>query len=201
MSVAQEKKKEKIISAAMIMFAKKGFAKSSMADIAKEAGIGKGTTYEYFKGKDDLFFATFQWYLKQCENAANVNISNIAVKKAEDKIRAFSQAILNALIEAKDLYPLVFEFWAATGSSKYQNEMKSLFKNLYKGLSSVLSDIIHEGVEIGEFEFDIDIDSFVPAVVGAWDAIGLQNWFDDDFKMERAINGFTDLVIRGLKKR
>jgi len=199
--IGQRDKKEKIILSAMMMFAKKGFAKTSMADIARGAGIGKGTTYEYFKSKDDLFFETFQWYLRECEQAAKISLSHIAVKNSEERIRSFSKSILNSLTEAQEIYPLVFEFWAATGSSKYRHEMKTLFKDLYRDLSSVLVDIIHQGVESGEFHSKNSADLFSPAVIGAWDAIGLQKWFNDEFDMEATMNAFTELMISGLKKK
>ena len=60
----KEDKQKQIIRAAAEVFAKKGFARTVMADIALQAGIGKGTTYEYFKSKEDLFFAVFQWISK-----------------------------------------------------------------------------------------------------------------------------------------
>lgn len=201
MKYTRAEKKERIILAAMVLFAKKGFAGTSVADIAKEAGIGKGTTYEYFKGKDDLFFATFKKFLEYSESAANVTLSNLAAKSTVQKIEAFSNSVLNSIKEAEKFYPLTLEFWAASGSSKYKNEIKKLFKDFYRRVGSIFADIIKQGVEIEEFDADLDIDAFVPAIVGAWDMIGLQAWFDDEFDMDRTMKGFTDLIIRGLIRR
>ena len=50
-------KKEQILYAALDVFAKQGLEKGKIADIAKQAGIGKGTVYEYFKSKDEIFKA------------------------------------------------------------------------------------------------------------------------------------------------
>jgi len=201
----QETKKEQIIFAAMNLFAKKGFAKTSMADIAIEAGIGKGTTYEYFKGKDQLFFATFQWFVEQSEKDADLSFKELAPKNGSDKIRVFSKSILNSIKESEEFYPLVLEFWAATSSSVYRDKMKQSFKDLYKRIGDILVAIIKEGVENNEFDPGIDIDSVVPGIVGAWDAIGLQAWFydgpDDGFNMEKTMKSFTDLIIRGLLKK
>ncbi|MCK5542830.1 MAG: TetR/AcrR family transcriptional regulator [Desulfobacterales bacterium] len=205
MAFNQEKKKDQIIFAAMILFAKKGFAKTSMADIAKEAGIGKGTTYEYFKGKDQLFFATFQWFVDHCEKAATLSFTELAPKSGAEKIRVFSQSILNSLKGSEEFYPLVLEFWAATASSRYRDKMKKAFKDLYKRIGDVFVAIINEGIENNEFDPEIDIDSVVPAIVGVWDTIGLQAWFhdgsNDEFNMEKTMLSFTDLIIRGLLKK
>ena len=209
MAVNQEGKKDQIILAAMVLFAKKGFAKTSMADIAKEAGIGKGTTYEYFQGKDELFFATFEWFVEYSEKAASLSLSSLAPKSAAEKIRVFSQSVLGSLKESEEFYPLILEFWAATSSSKYRDKMKEVFKDLYKKIGDVLVSIIQEGIAKGEFHSQIDIDSVVPAIVGAWDAIGLQAWFYNgtndevgaEFDMEKTMTSFADLIIRGLLKK
>jgi AcrR family transcriptional regulator len=205
MVLNQEKRKEQIIFSAMTLFARKGFAKTSMADIAKEAGIGKGTTYEYFKGKDQLFFATFEWFVEQSKKAAGLSLIELAPKSCEEKIKVFSQSILNSLKESEEFYPLILEFWAATASSKYREKMKKAFEDLYRMIGDVLVAIIQEGVEKNEFNPEIDIDSVVPAIVGAWDAIGLQAWFYKDnnskFDMAKTMLSFTDLIIRGLLKK
>lgn len=47
-------KKEKIIHAALGLFAKHGYTETSVSKIAKEAGVSKGLTYNHFKNKEDL---------------------------------------------------------------------------------------------------------------------------------------------------
>mgnify|MGYP000877079175 CR=1 FL=1 len=48
-------KREVIIDAAAFVFAREGYDRARMEDISGRAGIGKGTIYEYFKSKKDLF--------------------------------------------------------------------------------------------------------------------------------------------------
>ena len=49
---------EQIADAAMRLFARYGFKRTAVDDIAKEARIAKATIYLHFKGKDDIFRAT-----------------------------------------------------------------------------------------------------------------------------------------------
>ena len=42
----------------------KGYAKVKVIDIAEQAGIGKGTVYEYFKSKDDILMELVSTYVK-----------------------------------------------------------------------------------------------------------------------------------------
>ncbi len=48
---------DQIAEAALRRFARYGFKRSSMDDIAREAGLAKATLYLHFKGKDDVFRA------------------------------------------------------------------------------------------------------------------------------------------------
>ena len=50
-------RKEKILDAALEIFSSNGFKETTIRDIAKKAGVGLGTTFYYFKDKDDLFYS------------------------------------------------------------------------------------------------------------------------------------------------
>lgn len=51
----KEARPEEIIDAALVLFAEKGFAATRMTDVAKKAGISKGTLYLYFENKEAIF--------------------------------------------------------------------------------------------------------------------------------------------------
>ena len=61
MSGVREQKKQQtrkaIIDAAVKLFTAKGFEQTSMDELARAAGVGKGTIYGYFKAKDEIFLA------------------------------------------------------------------------------------------------------------------------------------------------
>ena len=51
----KNQKKNDILSAAKSLFKEKGFHNTKMDEIAANAGVGKGTLYEYYKNKQDIF--------------------------------------------------------------------------------------------------------------------------------------------------
>jgi TetR/AcrR family fatty acid metabolism transcriptional regulator len=53
-------KYQRIIEAAIKVFAKKGFYNSKVSDVAEEADVADGTIYLYFKNKDDLLISIFE---------------------------------------------------------------------------------------------------------------------------------------------
>ncbi len=48
-------KRESILSAAQIQFSRYGFRRTSMEDIAKEAGVSRSSLYSYFQNKEEIF--------------------------------------------------------------------------------------------------------------------------------------------------
>lgn len=53
--VLQEFRKSELLAAARVVFSKKGFHEATIDDIAREAGVAKGTVYLYFKSKQDIY--------------------------------------------------------------------------------------------------------------------------------------------------
>ena len=61
MSLLKERRRYEIIEAAIKVFGKHGFYQGKVGEIAKEAGIGKGTVYEYFGSKKEIFQHMFMY--------------------------------------------------------------------------------------------------------------------------------------------
>src|SRR3954447_15849721 len=55
-----EDRPREICAAALEVFAEKGFAAAKLDEIARRAGVSKGTLYLYFKDKEDLFRAVIR---------------------------------------------------------------------------------------------------------------------------------------------
>jgi len=64
-------KKALIMDAAMSLIEKYGISKLTVSDIAIEAKIGKGTVYEYFNSKDEIFIETLKYGALICVNELN----------------------------------------------------------------------------------------------------------------------------------
>ena len=60
----REKSREKILAAALELFANKGYTATSIDSIAKKAGISKGLIYNYFESKEKILRAIFDDAMK-----------------------------------------------------------------------------------------------------------------------------------------
>ncbi|ADC72413.1 transcriptional regulator, TetR family [Thioalkalivibrio sp. K90mix] len=50
-------RKTELLAAAVMVFAERGYRSADVQEVADRAGVGKGTVYRYFSGKEDLFCA------------------------------------------------------------------------------------------------------------------------------------------------
>ncbi len=65
--VDREEMQHGILDAAMKVYAKRGYHAATIADVAKEAGLGKGTLYLYFKNKEAIALAMVDRHFKGME--------------------------------------------------------------------------------------------------------------------------------------
>src|SRR5210317_209582 len=101
MGIKERKEREKgrrrqqIMVAAKRVFSNKGFSKTTMEDIAKEAELSPGTLYLYFKNKDELFSSLSIRILQYL----NIRLEHVVNEKsnqtADQKIEALKEAMLD----------------------------------------------------------------------------------------------------------
>jgi AcrR family transcriptional regulator len=85
-------RRERLLEGASRVFARMGYEKSSMDEIASEAGVGKPTLYRYFDGKAALFAAVFIDALDRLEAQLE------AVMRREPDVEGRLLGMLRALI-------------------------------------------------------------------------------------------------------
>ena len=198
MKLKKERTRIRIIETAAGVFAEKGYAGTAIADIAGRAGIGKGTVYGYFSGKEELFFSVFEWFMHEFGKSVTVSVTALGKGSAE-RLDTMSRIIVANCVEMKHLYALTIEFWAASKRESIEGRLKNLFTQGYAQFREIVSAIINEGRKNGEFSMDLKPEPLAATLVGTWDILGLQAWFDDGFDAIGAEREFMRVFIRGLK--
>src|ERR671927_634555 len=78
-------KRDRILRAAVDVFAQNGYFNAKVAEIAKAAGVADGTIYLYFDGKEDLLVNIFREHTRNYLQSLERELAH--VKRAEDRIR------------------------------------------------------------------------------------------------------------------
>jgi AcrR family transcriptional regulator len=93
-----EARTEDILAAAVRLFGSRGIEKTTMADIAAEAGLSAGAIYRYFPGKEALLDAVFEAAVR--ENAANFEAAAAASTSPMAALFSIGEAVTRG--EGKD---------------------------------------------------------------------------------------------------
>jgi len=89
-----------ILDAAIARFGREGYRSTSVADIARDAGVGGTVAYAYFPNKEALFLAAVD------EDAAGVIHEGLSSAMAQPGVPDWRQLLIVALIGALDHHPL-----------------------------------------------------------------------------------------------
>src|SRR5580692_1194158 len=88
-------KRERILEAAVRVFAKKGFHATRVSEVAKAAGVADGTIYLYFKSKDQLLVSLFEDRVERLLRFLQTELPKIA--SASEKLRRIIELQLGLL--------------------------------------------------------------------------------------------------------
>jgi len=194
----KEKKQTAILTAALSVFGEKGYAAAKIIDIARTAEVGKGTIYEYYRSKDDLFFAVFEWYVDKLASAIMVDASCLGGDAAQ-RMKSLLTSVFKAFHKQIDTFSVFLEFWAAAGNPAMRDRYRSALLSMYDLFRGIIVDLVEEGKGSGVFRKDVDAFSTAAGLVGALDGMMLQAWMDRDFDALTASEHFFDTLIIGMR--
>ncbi len=137
-------KREKIIQAAVKVFAHKGYHNARISDIAKKAKVADGTVYLYFSSKDELLYTLIRVEIGRLILDAKEIIG--AQCGPTNKIKAFIRNHLEHVLANQDLAIIM------------QRELRQCHRglaarceSLIAGYIKLISDIVRQGQETGVF--------------------------------------------------
>lgn len=194
---AKKKKRQMIIEAARVVFAQRGYTGTLVAQIASQAGVGKGTVYEYFGSKEEVFLAVFQDYMDRLTQGIMVEINALG-GSVQQRLEAIVDRVIAAFEAERESYGLVMEFWSAAAVGPMRNRFLDLFRQAYHHLRALITGLFQQGVSNGEFKHNLDFDALGAALIGAVDAICLQAWFDPQVDAADTSRKFVQAMMLGL---
>lgn len=146
----RERRRQQIIVAAKRVFSEKGFNRSTMEDIAKEAELSPGTLYLYFKNKDELYASLslriLQYLIIRIEHV-NGNHDLNPIQKVD--------ALNEAMFDVYEFDPLIIINMAHLQSSEtlknLSDELLGEIEALSRKSLGAIARIFQEGIDQGLF--------------------------------------------------
>jgi len=153
----RKSKRKAIIYSALEIFERDGFHKAKVEEIAKRANVGKGTIYEYFDSKKDLFYqmvkSIIEIYFGELEKAAQEDI---------DPITKFERLIKLQLKTMEEHGNLVHVIQVEAIKNGMGKDFKEIFIEFRRKQIDLIEKVIQEGIESKMFK---KVDTFMAALL------------------------------------
>ena len=143
--VDKVQKRKDIALACKEIFFQNGINDLTISHIARTAGVGKGTIYEYFKNKEDIVFEIVNILIQERNIIVEQKMSEITFTK--DKVKFFSSFFYSEEdIELRQLYKEFISIALSSADEKMIEFQTQCFKLHYDWFEK----IIQEGIDNGE---------------------------------------------------
>jgi TetR/AcrR family transcriptional regulator len=152
LSDTRESKRTTIIRAALKLFARGGFEATSVDDIARETGFGKGTLYLYFKDKEDLYFNTLLEVFDSFEQAVRESIDT--GRRPDEILQSIAAGMLAFFAGNRDTFRLL-HVMSGSGSRPLKQKLMEPVRSKFERLLTFEEEVIERGKREGQFRSDI----------------------------------------------
>jgi len=193
-SIVQADKRQRILEAAIRVFADNGYHGARVGDIAEDAGVAHGLLYHYFASKEDVLRTIF------VENWGQLLVRFRAVEESDEsaaeKLEGFAKILLRTWRNDPALVTVMVREVARSQHVQDQVvEVREAF--------AILERVIEEGQAAGEFRRDVNARFASWIVYGGLEEV-LTGWVlgglpDSERDVTTAETTAIDLALRGLR--
>lgn len=191
--MAKDRTKNKILSVAAKMFARYGYQKATVDEIAHTAHKAKGSVYYYFSSKEELFLAV----VEQEINVLKSGLTKVVID-SQDTAEMIRNYLMQRMVMMKD-------------ATNYHESLKAGFIEEYSFLSEaresftrfeidLMRAILDRGVRENRFEIK-DTQATAQVIILAMKAIEIPFYHQHKIaEYEQTIVELLGIIIRGLEK-
>ncbi len=188
--------RERLLTAARSVFARRGFHGSSVEEVAAEAGYSTGALYSNFDGKEDLFLVLME---REIEEHAR-EIQDAVGKRSSIAERATGGARQwMIMIEREpELLLLFMEFWAyGVRDARMRPKVAARFAQVRELLTKLIAD----GTRELDLELELPAEHLAIAIDALADGIARQKLADPDAVPDDLMGRVLSLLLAGATRQ
>jgi AcrR family transcriptional regulator len=185
-------RRKEILTAAVRVFARKGFAATRIDDIAAEAGIAKGSVYLYYDSRDALLGAVFEGY-----RAMSAAIFDAAVNgrgPALERLAGLVRAVLDTLDARREPARIMVDLWAAARDSETVD-----MAAVYGDTRAAVAELLRQAAAEGTLREGVS-ERHAAVVVAAIEGCLLQCLVDPRLPVAELTEPIIDVCLNGLRQ-
>jgi len=183
-----QKRKDIALSCKKIFF-QNGINNLTIAHIAKTAGVGKGTIYEYFKNKEDIIFEIVNILIQERNVIVEKQISEL--KTTKEKLKLFSKFFYSEEdIELRKLYKEFISISLSNPESQMIEFQSACAKDYYSWFEKLIDDGVSNG------ELIIEAKKFSRGLFALSEGIFIKSQVSNIYNnIEKEIHQFIDALF------
>ena len=181
-----------ILEAAVKVFARQGFYQSTVAQIAREAGVADGTIYLYFKNKDDILVHFFQYKTKQVFERFRAEVNH--AENSLDKLRNLIKRHLAEFQRDRDMAILY-----QVGTHQIDRLAEDQIREMSKMYQDLISEIVEAGQQEGSIRKDLYVGLVKRFILGGVDEV-INTWLhsEREYDLVSMADPLVELFVRGI---
>jgi len=159
-----DERKRLILEHAKRLFSRKGYYNTQISDIVDEAKIARGTVYQYFKNKDDIFITLIRDFYNDWEKKVSFEMNRINLGKISPQEYFYFRVknTLEFLADDPDLCNIVLRMGIGLSG-----ELESTIKRFEKKIHNLIVSDLELGIRNNHIRKDLGVEMASNLITGA----------------------------------
>jgi AcrR family transcriptional regulator len=192
-----QQRRQEILSAAAIVFDTRGYGQATMDEVARQAGLSKGSIYNYFRSKKELFREVFTAAVSLDERELDKLVRQ--EMSASEKLSAMLELWYGRLKDYARMGRLVLEFWATAAREERTGETSKWLSTMYARQRETLAQMLADGVRRGEFGRQFDPSVAAALIISLLRGIIVQAIIEGEVRVDREfLSSVRRAILTGL---
>lgn len=179
-------RERQLVELAEELFAERGFAGTSMEELARRAGVTKPVIYELFESKDGLFRACVDRAIERM--AASIAVAFRSETEPEARLRAGGLAFLRFARDNRVAWDLM------AMQTRFAEQAQAVRRDQAQLIRMLMAEIAPEGTDPRELE------AVAYAVNSAYEGAAHWMWEHPDAPVEQVADWIVALLLPGLRR-
>jgi len=192
-------KRAEIMDAAVSIFAKKGYRDTTLEEIAITSEFGKGTIYNYFKSKEDIYSAIID------DVSANlyeiIQQADSETKNSKEFFKLHSKLVFQYCVGKRDAFIIYVREIALFTTDIFINDRKKINER-HEKVRSILNQVISKGMKLKEIKkYDAEkLTTLYEHLIFPY-ILFLISTFKDNFDQDREIDFILSVFYNGITNK